>query len=138
MVLVPLPELNSALFKKNGPGKRKPLSQHTSVGNSSHQIDAILLDLLVTILENGCEPGQQVLDGRRHLGHPDDVDDGLQGAQDRAQHLGILFAQVLVQDNLHKITSSLLTKIFPFLDKTEYAGSQRKNKYIQKDMHNNR
>ncbi len=86
----------------------------SSVGDSSHQIDAILLDLFVTILENGCEPGQQVLYGRRHLGHPDDVDDGLEGAQDGAQHLGVLFAQVLVQDNLHKITSCLLTKFFPF------------------------
>ncbi len=61
----------------------------------------------MTILENGCEPGQQVLDGRRHLGHADYVDDGLEGAQDRAQHLGVLFTQVLVQDNLNKITSSL-------------------------------
>ena len=56
----------------------------------------------MTILEDGREPGQQVLDGRGHLGHPDHVDDGLQGPENRTQDLGILLTQILVQDNLGK------------------------------------
>mmetsp|Transcript_9934 Transcript_9934/g.17038 ORF Transcript_9934/g.17038 Transcript_9934/m.17038 type:complete len:221 (-) Transcript_9934:402-1064(-) len=53
-----------------------------AVGDPPHQVDAVLLHLLVPVLEDGCETRQQVLDGRRHLGHADDVDDRLEGPED--------------------------------------------------------
>ena len=71
----------------------------SAVGNPPHQVDAVLLHLLVTVLEDGRESRQQVLDGRRHLVHADDVDDGFEGAEDGAEHLGVLLAEVLVEDD---------------------------------------
>mmetsp|Transcript_9557 Transcript_9557/g.28759 ORF Transcript_9557/g.28759 Transcript_9557/m.28759 type:complete len:603 (-) Transcript_9557:2583-4391(-) len=68
-----------------------------AVGNAPHQVDAVLLHLLVPILQDGRQARQQVLDGRRHLGHPDHVHDGLEGAQHRTQDLGVLLAQGLEQ-----------------------------------------
>jgi hypothetical protein len=56
----------------------------------------------VAILQDGREPGQQILDGRSHLGHTDDVDNGLQGAENRTQDLGILLTQILVKDHLKR------------------------------------
>ena len=58
-----------------------------AVGDAADEVDAVLLHDLVPVLENGREARQQVLDGRRHLGHADDVDDGLERAEDRAEHL---------------------------------------------------
>lgn len=46
-----------------------------TVGDSAHQLDAVLLHLLVTVLQDGRETGQQVLDGRRHLCHADHIHD---------------------------------------------------------------
>mmetsp|Transcript_48257 Transcript_48257/g.149019 ORF Transcript_48257/g.149019 Transcript_48257/m.149019 type:complete len:950 (-) Transcript_48257:252-3101(-) len=69
-----------------------------SVRDTPDQVDAVLLHLLVAILQDWGQPGQQVLDGRRHLGHADDVDDGLHRTQDGSEHLGILFTQVLVEE----------------------------------------
>ena len=53
--------------------------------------------LLMTILEDRRQPRQEVLDGRGHLGHADHVHDGLESAQDAAQHLRVLLTQVLIQ-----------------------------------------
>jgi hypothetical protein len=53
----------------------------------------------VSILEDRRQPRQQILDGRRHFVHADHVDDALERAQDAAQHFGILFSQILVQDD---------------------------------------
>mmetsp|Transcript_12152 Transcript_12152/g.34729 ORF Transcript_12152/g.34729 Transcript_12152/m.34729 type:complete len:264 (+) Transcript_12152:353-1144(+) len=75
---------------------RRQLS--TSVGDSAHEVDAVLLDLLVPVLQDRRQARQEILDGRRHLRHTNDVDDGLQGAQDRAEHLGVLLAEVLVEE----------------------------------------
>ncbi len=57
----------------------------------------ILHDTLIAILQNRSQTRQQVLDWRRHLGHADNVDNGLQSANDRGQHVGVLLAQVLVE-----------------------------------------
>eukprot|EP00962_Isochrysis_galbana_P056214 scaffold28112_cov112-Isochrysis_galbana.AAC.2 len=70
-----------------------------AIGDAADEIDAVLLHHLVPVLEDGREAGQQVLDGRGHLGHPDDVDNRLEGAQNGAEHLGVLLPQVLVQDH---------------------------------------
>ena len=43
----------------------------TSVCDAADEVDAVLLDLLVPVLEDGREARQQVLDGRGHLRHPD-------------------------------------------------------------------
>mmetsp|Transcript_22144 Transcript_22144/g.59274 ORF Transcript_22144/g.59274 Transcript_22144/m.59274 type:complete len:407 (+) Transcript_22144:133-1353(+) len=69
-----------------------------AVGDPSHQVDAVLLHLLVPILEDRGQARQQVLDGRGHLGHADHVHDGFQGTQDGTQHLRILLPQVFVQE----------------------------------------
>ena len=65
-----------------------------SVGDSTHEVDTILLHLLVPVLEDRREARQQVLDGRGHLGHADHVHNRLQGAEDAAQHLGVLAAHI--------------------------------------------
>ena len=83
-----------------------------SVGDSPHQIDAVLLHLLVSILEDRCETRQQILDGRRHFVHADHVDDALERAQNAAQHLGILFSQILVQDDAQMAHQLLLLTSF--------------------------
>mmetsp|Transcript_29025 Transcript_29025/g.67289 ORF Transcript_29025/g.67289 Transcript_29025/m.67289 type:complete len:780 (-) Transcript_29025:1289-3628(-) len=70
-----------------------------AVRNATDEVNAVLLHLLVSILQNGGEAWQQLLDGRGHLGHTNDVDDALEATQDGAQHLGILFTEVLVQDD---------------------------------------
>ena len=62
----------------------------------TYQIDTILLHLLVPILQDGSETGQQVLDGWGHFGHTDDVHYGLEGTENRAQHLGVLLTEILV------------------------------------------
>mmetsp|Transcript_64871 Transcript_64871/g.127370 ORF Transcript_64871/g.127370 Transcript_64871/m.127370 type:complete len:523 (-) Transcript_64871:1273-2841(-) len=67
------------------------------VRDAPHQVDAVLLHLLVAILEDGREARQQVFDGGLHLGHADDVDDGLEPSDDGPEHFGVLLAQVLVQ-----------------------------------------
>lgn len=46
-----------------------------AISNSAHQVYAVLLHLLVSVLEDGRQARQQVLDGGGHLGHPDDVHD---------------------------------------------------------------
>mmetsp|Transcript_11357 Transcript_11357/g.20623 ORF Transcript_11357/g.20623 Transcript_11357/m.20623 type:complete len:664 (+) Transcript_11357:201-2192(+) len=68
-----------------------------AVGNAPDEVDTVLLDLLVPVLQNGSEAGQQILNGRGHLGHSDDVHDALQSAQNAAQNFGVLLAQILVQ-----------------------------------------
>mmetsp|Transcript_43295 Transcript_43295/g.113771 ORF Transcript_43295/g.113771 Transcript_43295/m.113771 type:complete len:555 (-) Transcript_43295:926-2590(-) len=68
-----------------------------AVGDAADEVDAVLLHDLVPILEDRREARQQVLDGRRHLRHADHVDDRLERAEDRAEHLGILLAEILVQ-----------------------------------------
>ncbi len=78
-----------------------------AVSDATHQLNTILLHLLVAILEDGRETGQQVLDGRRHFCHADHVDDALECAEDAAEHLGILLAQVLEQ-HLAQVTHELL------------------------------
>jgi len=78
-----------------------------AVGDAAHQLDAVLLHLLVPVLEDGREARQQVLDGRRHPAHADHVHDGLERAQDAAQHLRVLLAQVLVQ-HLAQVRHQLL------------------------------
>jgi len=69
----------------------------TAIGNATNQVDAVLLHLLVTVLEDGREARQEVLDGRRHLGHADHVHNGLETAEDATEHLGVLLAQALVE-----------------------------------------
>ena len=55
--------------------------------------------LLMPVFQDRSETRQQILDGGCHLGHTNDVHDGLEGTQDGAQHFGVLLSQVLVQDN---------------------------------------
>mmetsp|Transcript_34471 Transcript_34471/g.51075 ORF Transcript_34471/g.51075 Transcript_34471/m.51075 type:complete len:339 (+) Transcript_34471:347-1363(+) len=88
-----------------------PLSRRSqlcsSVGDSPYQVDAVFLDLLVSVLENRSQSGEQILDGRSHLGHTNDVDDGLHSTQDRTQNLWVLFAQILVEEQA-QVTHHLL------------------------------
>ena len=44
------------------------------------------------VFEDGCEPGQEVLDGGRHLGHADNINDPLEGPQYAAQHLRVFLS----------------------------------------------
>ena len=53
--------------------------------------------LFMPVLQDGSEPRQQVLDWRRHLGHSNHINNGLEGTQDGAQHLWVLLSQVLIQ-----------------------------------------
>eukprot|EP00968_Pinguiococcus_pyrenoidosus_P024619 scaffold4871_cov260-Pinguiococcus_pyrenoidosus.AAC.6 len=78
-----------------------------AIGDPSHQVDAVLLHLLVAVPQNRRQPREQFADRRRHLVHTDHVHDALQGAQDRAQHVRILFAQVL-EENLAEVPEPLL------------------------------
>mmetsp|Transcript_11483 Transcript_11483/g.22235 ORF Transcript_11483/g.22235 Transcript_11483/m.22235 type:complete len:601 (-) Transcript_11483:2097-3899(-) len=68
-----------------------------AVGDAADQVNRVLLHRLVPVLKDGRQPRQQVLDRRRHLGHANDVDDRLERAEDRAQHLWVLLAEVLVE-----------------------------------------
>ena len=77
-------------------GNDETVKKTTSVCNSAHQINTILLHLLVPILQDGSETGQQVLDGWGHFGHTDYVHYGLEGTENRAQHLGVLLSEILV------------------------------------------
>ena len=41
----------------------------------------------------------QILDGRAHLGHSDDVGDGSDGSDDAAKGVGVLLAELLKEDD---------------------------------------
>mmetsp|Transcript_4651 Transcript_4651/g.13434 ORF Transcript_4651/g.13434 Transcript_4651/m.13434 type:complete len:377 (-) Transcript_4651:3277-4407(-) len=71
----------------------------TAIGDAAHEVDAVLLHLLVTIPEDGRESREEVADGRRHLRHSDDIDDGPQRPKDGSQNFRVLFTQVLVEHN---------------------------------------
>mmetsp|Transcript_40604 Transcript_40604/g.62474 ORF Transcript_40604/g.62474 Transcript_40604/m.62474 type:complete len:214 (-) Transcript_40604:895-1536(-) len=47
------------------------------IGDAADEVDAVLLDLLVAVAEDGGEAGEQVFDGGRHFGHAHHVDDPL-------------------------------------------------------------
>mmetsp|Transcript_30967 Transcript_30967/g.55423 ORF Transcript_30967/g.55423 Transcript_30967/m.55423 type:complete len:657 (+) Transcript_30967:141-2111(+) len=83
-----------------------------AVGDASDEVDAVLLHLLVPVLQDGRQAGEEVLDGRRHLGHADHVDNALERAQDGAQHLGVLFAEVLVEHDAKVPHQRLLPALF--------------------------
>mmetsp|Transcript_24317 Transcript_24317/g.61665 ORF Transcript_24317/g.61665 Transcript_24317/m.61665 type:complete len:665 (+) Transcript_24317:276-2270(+) len=104
-LLVGLEELQQVEADAVPLARRRQLG--AAVGNSSNQVDAVLLDLLVPVLQDRRQARQQVLDRRRHLGHTNHVDDGLHGSQDRPQHLRVLFAQVLVEEEA-QVTHHLL------------------------------
>ena len=44
-----------------------------AVGDAANEVNAVLLHLFVPVLQNGCQPRQQILDRRRHFGHADHV-----------------------------------------------------------------
>ena len=48
--------------------------------------------LFMSVLEDWRESGQQILDWRSHLGHPNHIHNGLEGAKDGAQYLRVLFS----------------------------------------------
>mmetsp|Transcript_86974 Transcript_86974/g.243811 ORF Transcript_86974/g.243811 Transcript_86974/m.243811 type:complete len:418 (+) Transcript_86974:455-1708(+) len=83
-----------------------------TVRDTADEIDAILLDLLVAILQDRSQAWQQILDRRRHLCHTDDVHDRLHSAQNRSQDLGVLFTQVLVQEETQVAHHLLLAALF--------------------------
>mmetsp|Transcript_241 Transcript_241/g.846 ORF Transcript_241/g.846 Transcript_241/m.846 type:complete len:825 (-) Transcript_241:710-3184(-) len=91
------------------PGRRQ---LRAAVRDTPHEVDAVLLHLLVPVLEDRGQPRQEVLDGRGHLRHADDVDDGLHRSQNRPQHFGVLLAQVLVEEKAqvshHLLLAALL------------------------------
>lgn len=70
-----------------------------SIGDAAHEVDAVLLHFFVPVLQNGRQPWEQILDGRIHAVHSNHIDNAFQGAQDGPQDLGILLAQVLVQND---------------------------------------
>mmetsp|Transcript_59835 Transcript_59835/g.142534 ORF Transcript_59835/g.142534 Transcript_59835/m.142534 type:complete len:391 (+) Transcript_59835:475-1647(+) len=84
----------------------------TSICNPSNKVNAIFLNLLVSVLQDRRQARQQILHRRSHLCHANDVDNSLHGAQDGTQHLGILFAQVLIQEETqvahHLLLATLL------------------------------
>merc|ERR1719186_1617516 len=71
----------------------------TSVSNSAHQVNAILLNFLVTILQDRSQSWQEVLDGWSHLRHPYNIHYCFQSSQYRSQNLRILLPQILIQHN---------------------------------------
>mmetsp|Transcript_45842 Transcript_45842/g.81937 ORF Transcript_45842/g.81937 Transcript_45842/m.81937 type:complete len:859 (-) Transcript_45842:1570-4146(-) len=86
-----------------------------SVGDAAHEIDAVLLHLLVPILQDGRQPWQQVLDRRGHLVHAHHIDNGLEGHQDGPQHLRILLPEVLVEHHPHVAHQLLLLAVLHHL-----------------------
>lgn len=75
-------------------------------------------------LQNGSQSRQQVLDGRRHFVHANDVHDGFQRRKDGTKHFGVLFAQVLVQDDTEMAHQLLfLTSFHHNGDTTNQVGS---------------
>lgn len=52
----------------------------------------LLMYLFMPILEDGRKPRQQVLDWRSHLGHSNDIHNGLEGAQNGTQHFWVLLS----------------------------------------------
>mmetsp|Transcript_36498 Transcript_36498/g.67964 ORF Transcript_36498/g.67964 Transcript_36498/m.67964 type:complete len:323 (-) Transcript_36498:1165-2133(-) len=63
------------------------------------------------ILQDRRQARQEILDRRSHLRHTDDVHDGFQSAENGAEHLGILFSQVLVQEQTQVPHHLLLTTL---------------------------
>jgi hypothetical protein len=51
------------------------------------------------ILEDWCEPREQIFDGRSHLCHSNDVDDCLESGEDGTENLRILLTKILVKNN---------------------------------------
>ena len=72
----------------------------TSVGDSSHKIDAIFLHFFVSILQDRGKSRQKILNRWSHLGHSDHIDDCLKGTKNGAQDLWVFFTQVFVKDHL--------------------------------------
>lgn len=58
-----------------------------AVRDPSNQVNAILLHNLVSVLEDWRETWEQILDGRCHLRHSDDINDCFESTNDRAEHL---------------------------------------------------
>mmetsp|Transcript_25517 Transcript_25517/g.35812 ORF Transcript_25517/g.35812 Transcript_25517/m.35812 type:complete len:251 (+) Transcript_25517:573-1325(+) len=79
----------------------------TSVCNTTNKVDTVLLDFLVSVLQDRCESRQEILDRRGHLGHTNDIDNSLQSTQDGAKHFRILFTKVFIKNNT-QVTHQLL------------------------------
>lgn len=80
----------------------------SSLSYATNQVDTILLHLFVSILEDGGQSWQQILDGGLHLVHADHVDDSLQSSQNGTQHLRVLLTQTFVQNLTQSRQTSLL------------------------------
>ncbi len=70
-----------------------------AVGDAPDEVDGVFLDFFVPVAEDGGEAWEEVLDGRLHLADADDGDDGAESTQDGAEHFGVLFAEVFVEDD---------------------------------------
>eukprot|EP00053_Salpingoeca_punica_P017422 m.167819 g.167819 ORF g.167819 m.167819 type:complete len:1096 (+) comp17202_c1_seq2:150-3437(+) len=79
-----------------------------AIRDAADEVDAVLLDFLVAVAQDRGQAREEVLDRWLHLAHAHDVDDGLEGAQDAAEHLRVLLAQVFVQDGAHVVEELLL------------------------------
>lgn len=51
------------------------------------------------IFEDWSETREEVFDGWSHLGHSNDVDNGLESGEDTAEDFGVLLSQVLVENH---------------------------------------
>jgi hypothetical protein len=52
----------------------------------------------MSVFQDGSKSGQEILDGRSHFGHANDIHDGLECSQYGAQNFRVFLAQVLVQN----------------------------------------
>jgi hypothetical protein len=50
----------------------------------------------MSVFEDGRKPRKEIFDRRSHLGHTHNVDNRLQGSEDRPKNLRILLTEVLV------------------------------------------
>ena len=69
----------------------------TAIGDSTHQIHAVFLNEFVSVSQNRRETRQQIADRRVHVLHSHHIHDRFQRVENRRQHIGELFAQILIE-----------------------------------------
>ena len=80
--------------------------------------------LLMPVFQDRSETRQQILDGGRHLGHTNDIHNGLEGTQDGSQHFRVLLSQVLIQDNTQVAQQFLLIASLHDIAEHEWRAAQ--------------
>ena len=69
-----------------------------TICDTTNEIDGVLLHLFVSVAEDRRQAWKEILDGRLHLGDTNNSDNRPESSENRSKNLGILLAQVLVED----------------------------------------